>query len=858
MRYKNCVSLVIACSVVSGLLFGQIRINSLPHYDLISQDSLFFNNSHLRTVISLDGAWNVYIHGVRDEISLTSIPCNFKGEEDLTFEKELKLTQRQIMNNKFQLVFLGLNYSAEIILNNLVIYKHPGGDFPFRVSLPNNLLKTGQKNVLAVKVFYKLQSDATVPVSQRFLFPESQGGIFRDVYIQTMPLTHISNLEYSYKITGGRHINIVIQPKVENHTANENDSLQDNTFSIKTRLISPNGEDILGSAPAGFKLPAKRENTITLSYNLSNITLWTPQIPYTYSLMVQLFRGDQLIDEIRRPVSFFSLEATRENLMLNGIPYLLNGTTYYSSYADDGNMSSFEKMRDDIKIIKSMGFNAVRFSKASPHPYLLRLCEQNGLLAFIELPINSIPQEIISNNVFINIVSNYLQQFILYYKEYSAVAAIGLGGSYIPNSADNISFLSMLAEVSKSRINKLTYASFIGFSVSEISKLDMYGIEFLNKPVEAYVSKYETLENSLGKGRVFISEATYATFLGSTNGYSNPFSFEAQAKYFSDLIDYTHKKQISGYFINSVFDYRGDYPSFVAGFSPVGLYSIGVLGEDRQQERLSQKVIFSKLHDNEDLTIPIGSKKDDSPLVFMIYGLSLALMTGVLVNSRKKFREDATRALLRPYNFFADIRDMRILSGLHTTILMIILSLCSALLQVNLLYYLRANVLLEKLVLAFGSPVITKCFAYLAWNPADALIWVTAASVLFFIVASIIIKISSFFIRNKVFFSSIYFMVVWSFLPLLLLLPFGLVLYKILNASYITIYLFIALSVFTLWIYYRLMKGIHVIFDVNSAQVYFYSLTFIIVILGGVLIYLQLSESTIYYMINAFYQYRLM
>ncbi|MGE5402570.1 MAG: sugar-binding domain-containing protein [Ignavibacteriales bacterium] len=860
MKYKNIIIAVICVITLTNFLSGQIRIKELPKYDLTHQDSLFFNVTNTRNIINLDGRWSVYTQNNKEDKNTVSVPSNFRGEEELTFEREIRLDQQQVGSHRFQLIFLGVNYSAEIILNNFVIYKHPGGDFPFKVELPRDILKTDRKNVLAVRVTHKLSSESTLPVNQRFLFPESVGGIFRDVYLQSAPLSMISSSDYSYSISGNNRITLNINSRIEGRPSDEktDSTARSNEYSFRVRLISPSGEDVLAASPTGFVLNSRKDKTINLSYDISNVTLWSPQAPHSYKLRYQLLRGDQIVDDVIKSVAFYSLVPSKEVLLLNNEPFILNGTTYYSSFPGYGNLASYDRLRSDMRAIKSMGFNAVRFPGAAPHPYCLRLCEEMGLLAFIELPVGSIPEQITDKASFRDRIKSYLTQFINGYKDYSAVAAIGLGSSYLPASPSHISFLTSMADFTKHLSNKLTYASFAGFDISPIEKLDFYGVQLLNKPMSDYTSRYENLEAQMGKGRVFISSATYATFMGSTNGYSNPFSFEAQAKFFSDLLDYTTERHTSGYFINSMFDYQGDYASFSTGYSPIDLYRVGIYQDDHQTGRLAQKVIYAKLHNDEQVTIPQGAAKDDSPIIFIIYGVGLALIMGALVNAKRKFREDATRALLRPYNFYADIRDMRLMSGVQSSILMVVLSLCSALLQVNLLYFFRTNILLEKIILALGTPGLSKFIAYLAWNPTQALLWMTIASLVFFIMASIIIKIASFFVRNKVFFSSIYFMVIWSFLPLLLLLPLGLILYKVLNANVMTIYLFICLMIFTIWIFYRLMKGIYVIFDVNPAHVYFYSLGLLLLIIGGILIYFQLSESSIYYIINAYRQYKLM
>jgi len=152
-----------------------------------------------------------------------------------------------------------------------------------------------------------------------------------------------------------------------------------------------------------------------------------------------------------------------------------------------------------------------------------------------------------------------------------------------------------------------------------------------------------------------------------------------------------------------MYDYHGEYSSLIAGYNRENLFHIGLCGEDRTDTRLALKVISAKLHNAEKVTIPIGSKKDDSPMVFILFGIAFAIFLGGLVNSGRKFREDSSRALLRPYNFFADVRDQRLISVLQTNILAFLVSAVSGLLISNLLYYFRENLLFERSLLSFGS-----------------------------------------------------------------------------------------------------------------------------------------------------------
>ena len=303
-----------------------------------------------------------------------------------------------------------------------------------------------------------------------------------------------------------------------------------------------------------------------------------------------------------------------------------------------------------------------------------------------------------------------------------------------------------------------------------------------------------------------------------------------------------------------MFDYYGDFNSLYTKQTEDNLYRIGIVGADRNINRTSYNVIKSKINNSKRVVIPIGSTKDEAPMLFIIIGLVLSVLMGILINSKKKLREDASRALLRPYNFFADIRDHRIISGFATIILMLILAGSHSLLIINLLYYFRNSIIFEKVLISFGSPALISSMSFLAWNPNEAFFILFALSILFFIGISILISLTSFFIRIKIYFRSIFFTVVWAVLPLALLLPIKMVLYRILAGNSFDMYVYIFLGIYFLWIARRIINGVYVIFDINAGRAYLYSLLTFVLIFSSLLLYFQIYHSTIYYLINVFNQ----
>ncbi|MFO7446733.1 MAG: glycoside hydrolase family 2 TIM barrel-domain containing protein [Ignavibacteriaceae bacterium] len=847
---KNLTTIFLSIILFLNISYGQIIFKELPDYEIKLSDSLFFDISSTRSIVPLNGRWQVHPSNDPDKKVYINIPSAFEGKGELIFERSFSLTEEQINTHNLYLHFLGLNYTADISVNNIIIYRHSGGEFPFKLPLPRDILHKNKSNILSVKLSYELDSENTIPVKQRFFFPSNFGGILRDVYIHLIPGISVSDINVSRNYSSGTgKTSIGLNARIENHEFRRaNDTIPpDYNFTLRTIITSPGGISS-GSASYNFELPFNKEQNVNQQVEINSPVLWSPSAPVSYTVRIELWRGDRLIDVSRNSLAVYSLIDTRDSLLFNGSSFSLHGVTYVPSFYGYGNLAGYDQMEKDIRIIKETGFNSIRFFKTIPHPYYLYLCEKYGLLSLIEIPLSSVPADLSANPNFVTRSRNYLTSIIKAYKKYSSVAAIGVGNSFLPQIEEHRKYVHDLASIIKNSTNALTYASFADINIPAIENLDLYGVEFINESIIEKDDEFKLLQNQLGAGKVFVSSATYVVNRGNSDGYVNAGSYEAQAKYFEELLEYSDTKPVAGYFISSMFDYRGDYNSLISGYSIEKIYNIGISGENRSTSRLAYKVISAKLHNQEKVTIPIGSKKDDAPMMYIVFGLVLALFMGVLVNSGRKFREDTSRALLRPYNFFADVRDQRIMSGPHTTMLMLVIAAVAALMISNLLSYLKENIFFERILLSFGSKSILQVFSFLSWNPLFSLIWLTVGFIAFLIALTAAIKIASFFVRTKVYLSSVYFSVIWSFLPMVLLIPVGIILYRLLNAGAGNIYIYIGLVIMAIWIFYRLMKGIYVIFDVTAGSVYFYSILLVLFFAGGTLFYYEIHNSVIDYL----------
>jgi beta-galactosidase len=832
--------------------FAQVVFKELASQNNSNSLFNFIEESGVRKVIHLNGKWNVYFADDDAKQKTTvSVPSFYNSEAELVFEKSFELSYKDLTNSNFDLHFLGLNYSADISINNSLIYRHTGGDFPFSFILPKDLLRHDKRNILSVKISSKLDSENTIPVKQRFLAPAHIGGIFRDVYIRVVPNIFVSSFSSSYKYLGGNNkFKLTVTSKIENTNfkIQPDSALKSNWFDVKFNLISDD-KSVVATSTISVQITKGKEKNLVQNFDI-NPTLWHPDSPHKYAVQIEVSKDGIVIDEVTKSVSFYNIHSSKDSLYLNGKSYQLKGVTYIPSNESFLSMLTYDAMEEDLRLIKETGFNAVRFAFHTPHPYLISLCEKYGLLAFIEIPVNSIPEGVIESQNFLVRSKNYLNQFAAAFRDFSSIAGFGLGTGYVSTSVGSIEYIKQLSQLLKNYKSLLVYASFASFDGIDFPELDLYGFEFINRSIAEDKETYNNLSELVGRGKLFISEAGYIANLGSSTGYTNEFTYEAQAKYFADLISFSEENYSAGFFLNTMFDYRSDYHSIASGYNIDKVIRLGILSEKRNLNRITYKVIQSKLNNLERVTIPLGVRKDDAPMVFILFGLVLALMIGFLVNTGRKFREDSSRALLRPYNFYADIRDLRIISGLHTAVLSIAASAVLALITSSILYHLRTDIFFEKFLLAFGSHTIMEVMSFLTWQPLYSLGILTAMFLLLILFLTLIVKLGSLFVMNRVFISNSFFAVTWSFLPIVLIIPVAIVLYRILHADVINLYVYLILIVIGLWVIYRLIKGIYVIYDVKPSSVYFYSFVIIATSLSVFLFYFQSTNLVIDYILH--------
>ncbi|MBS3945244.1 MAG: hypothetical protein KGZ42_07090 [Melioribacter sp.] len=848
---KKLKILFLLINLLPFSISAQIKVKSLPPFP---SDSTIKPHHHGK-LIDLNKGWKVYLNPDDKNYVKVNIPCTWDGAESLYFENEINLSDDEINNSVIKLLWGGINYSTEIFLNGYNIFKRSIGEIPFEIELPFDLLKADLPNKIIFRIDNSLDSKKTIPLKQRFLFPKKSTGIYRNIFIKVLPRTHFSQFKINYLLDPSlSSASGEIKVAIENIDMLNKEMTGKDGVLINLKLIPQNftGNSFSYDFPLTFSNTKQLEQL--LKFNITNPTLWSTETPNIYKAELSLLANKQIIDKAEKTLSLFRIENKNQKLFFNNNSFSLKGITYIVNESEIIKNGYLEKLKRDFTFIKSTGFNSIRFAKAYPNPDAINLCNRLGLIALVELPLNSVPEELLTDAEFRTRTLSRFNEMIESYRIFSTAIFWGIGSSFLANSTLTEDYISNIL-TNNNGTGIITYGSFVGIQKEKIDGLDLIGIEIYSTPPDKLTEALEILSNETNKSNYFLSEVNYPNYYGISGGYLLKNSTEAKAKYFGQIIDVTRNNNLAGFFINTLYNYNGDFKSLYGG-NEVN-YQLGIFNNTPTSNNLIYKVIVAKLNNKDKVTIPIGNGKDENKLIFILIALGLSILMALLINTSRKFRDECSRAFFRPFNFYSDIRDQRIISGVHTFILLIVESGSISLFFTILFYYLRTNILVEKLLLSFGESSIIKGFSSLAWNPEKGFIIIFLLVILKIVFLSIIIKAASFLIKTKVQLSSIFFMIIWGLLPFTILLPVELILYKILAISTYNSILIIVVLLFWLWILQRIFKGIHVLFEVRKLTVSLYGLVIIILLITGVAAYFQLTNSTLYYLNNSIKQYSL-
>lgn len=297
---------------------------------------------------------------VNNDFTCPAVPPLVPNDNPVGVYKKIFTLSNAFKSKRIIITFLGVCSSFHVYLNGKEIGYAQGSHNMHEFELTPYL--TNGENDLTVLV-YKWCDGSYLESQDMFRY----NGIFRDVYLTAVEDKSI--FDFSFKTT---------------HTSDSN-------FTCNLTA------DIVGDAEILLKLYNKNRETVyqgktkdgKVTFNVYDVDLWTAETPDCYTLILELFDGDSVIECVGHTVGFKYIDYSDSVFKLNGKPIKLRGVNHHDTDAENGYAVSLDCLKKDVDLMKQFNVNTVRTSHYPPDPRLLQLCAEKGLYVINEADLES-------------------------------------------------------------------------------------------------------------------------------------------------------------------------------------------------------------------------------------------------------------------------------------------------------------------------------------------------------------------------------------------------------------------------------------------------------------------------------------
>lgn len=231
------------------------------------------------------------------------------------------------------------------------------------------------ENKLAVRV-YKWTSSSWLEDQDFYRF----SGIFRDVYLYTIPEVHVQDLKIRTLLDETcTQAELVFSLALTGAGLEENTEQEKHRFGYTEYRLEKDGRMILSGENDNEKENEFRERVAAPA-------LWSAEDPQLYDLYLVLHaKSGKAVEFIHEKVGFRRFEMKNGLMCLNGKRIVFKGVNRHEFSCDSGRAGmSEEQMRRDLAIMKRNNINAIRTSHYPDDSKLYRLCDEYGLYLIAE------------------------------------------------------------------------------------------------------------------------------------------------------------------------------------------------------------------------------------------------------------------------------------------------------------------------------------------------------------------------------------------------------------------------------------------------------------------------------------------
>ena len=288
------------------------------------------------------------------------------------YRREVELP-RSFSGKRVFLCFGAVDYEARVYIDGMLVCAHTGGYTPFSVEVKK------QRFTLTVRAEDK--DDPAQPRGKQYWKDPTD----RCWYT---PCTGIWQSVWLECVGGAKIDDAAIIPDIDGCRADVEIELEDYKPGMSVEIdVSFEGRNI---ASVSANAPDKRfVTTINLAEPdyIDDLHLWWPHNPKLYDVSIKLLSDGIISDEVFTYFGMRKVSVEDGRFMLNNRPYYLK-MILDQGYWRAGGMTapSDDAYAEDIRLVKSFGFNGIRKHQKIEDPRFYYEADRLGIIVWGELP----------------------------------------------------------------------------------------------------------------------------------------------------------------------------------------------------------------------------------------------------------------------------------------------------------------------------------------------------------------------------------------------------------------------------------------------------------------------------------------
>lgn len=284
------------------------------------------------------------------------------------YRKTFRLPQ-ELAGKRLFLDFDGVFNRADVWLNGQKVGHNENGYVSFECDI-TPWARANRDNVIAVRVDNLKQASRWYTGS----------GIYRHVWLVATGPQHVSHwgtYVTTPEVTANR-ASVVIKTTVRN------DSDEPSRLNLLARVFDPKGKQVVEQATP-IEVPARAEATTEQKLTVAHPQIWTLEAPRLYHVATEVRSADATLDSYDTPFGIRTIKFdVNSGFLLNGKRVVIKGVCLHHDLGALGAAALESGIEERLKILKTIGVNAIRLSHNPNASDVLDAADRLGLLVFDE------------------------------------------------------------------------------------------------------------------------------------------------------------------------------------------------------------------------------------------------------------------------------------------------------------------------------------------------------------------------------------------------------------------------------------------------------------------------------------------